>query len=183
MSGSVYALLPQLASIMRTFNQLGAQHTSRLLSQLHQYGDLTDGQVGWMRLKAGAILTTAFLSGATGIATGFFPKGASNPTPTLDPRLGANSAVEDMFQTIANKLTDNDFMRQALKAASKNIHEFGSGANILFDMPTTEIEAKRTIMTQVRFQSAQDGQNSAQSAIDKANQLANSIIEKKGRGA
>ncbi|MBS0650898.1 MAG: hypothetical protein JSR93_07045 [Verrucomicrobia bacterium] len=180
MSGSVYALLPQLANIMRTFNQLGAQHTSRLLSQLHQYGDLTDGQIGWMRLKAGAILTTAFLSGATGIAAGFFPKGASSPTLNLE---SGSSPVEAMFNSIANKLQDNEFMRTALKAASKNIHEFGNGSNLLFDMPTTEIEAKRTIMTQVRFQSAQDGQNSAQGAIDKANQLANSIIEKKGRGA
>ncbi|MBS0653724.1 MAG: hypothetical protein JSR39_09425 [Verrucomicrobia bacterium] len=180
MSGSVYALLPQLASIMQTFNQLGAQHTSRLLSQLHQYGDLTDGQIGWMRLQAGATLATAFLAGSAGIASGFFPKGAASPTLNLEV---GNSPIEALFKSIAEKLTDNDFMRTTLKTAAKTIPNASDGFKTLIQGSVTEDESKRSILSQVRFQAAQEGQNSAQAAIDKANQLANSIIEKKGRGA
>ncbi|MGE0669408.1 MAG: hypothetical protein AB7H48_10345 [Parachlamydiales bacterium] len=180
MSGSVYALLPQLANIMQTFSQLGTQHTSRLLSQLHQYGDLTDGQIGWMRLQAGATLATAFLAGSAGIASGFFPKGAASPTLNLEP---GSSPIEALFKSIAEKLVDNEFMRSTLKTAAKTLPYGGDGFKTLLQSNVTEDESKRAVLSQVRFQSAQEGQNSAQSAIDKANQLANSIIEKKGRGA
>ncbi len=183
MPQSVYPLLKQLASIMHTFNQLGIQHTSRLLNQLDQYGDLTDGQVSWMRLKAGAIITTALLSGVTGISTAFFPKGASNSNPILDPRLNANSAVNDKLQLISELLRNNSFTRNALKTAATYTDKLGSGIGILLDIPTTKIEAERTKLTQVHLQSALEGQNSAQKVIDMINQCANSIIEKKARGA
>lgn len=180
MSGSVYALLPQLASIMETFTKLGSQHTSRLLNQLHQYGDLTDGQISWMRLQAGATLVSAFLGGTAGIGAAFFPKGAVNPVPNLDV---GDGFVANFVKTIALKLTDNEFMRTTLKAAAKAIPQGGDGIKSVFQSNITDDESKRAVLSQVRFQSAQEGQNSAQGAIDKANQLANSIIEKKGRGA
>jgi hypothetical protein len=165
---------------METFTKLGAQNTTRLLNQLHQYGDTTDGQISWMRLQAGATLVSAFLGGTAGIGAAFFPKGAVSPMPNLDV---GDGFVENLVKSIALKLTDNDFMRTTLKAAAKAIPQGGDGIKSVFQSNITKDESERAIMSQVRFQAAQEGQSSAQNAIDKANQLATSIIEKKGRGA
>lgn len=176
MSGSIYALLPNLASIMEIFTQLGSQYSSLLLNQLAQYRDLTDKQIGSMRLQAATIFVTAFLGGITGIASAFFPKGAVNPT--------LNFKVGDGFlKAVAEKLGDNDFMRTTLKTASKAMTYVGEGLKTLIQGSVTKDESNRSIFSQVHFQAAQEGQHSAQGVSDRANQFAISTIEKRGRGA
>lgn len=179
---AIYRLLPQLASIMQTFNKLGSQHTVRLLSQLHQYGSLTDKQVGAMRLQAATLFTTTFLSGTTELAAALFPQGAASPQANLDPRSGANSGMEDFLGSIVGALQDNDFMHSTLKTASKASSSLGDGFRVLIQSSITRNESESALIRQVGFQTAQEGQNWAQEAIRKANELADRIIEKKGRG-
>ena len=171
---AIYQLIPQLAAMMQTFTQLAGQHVERLLSQLHQYGDATDGQVSWMRLQAGAVLAFAFLGGVTGIAAALYPKVADTPAPPQ---------AQGMFEAITQKLKDNSFMRGAFKTAAKAFPSIGTGADTLLRSQTTQEESKRTILSQVRFQAAQDGQSSTQEAVRKANEIGDRLIQLRGQGA
>ena len=65
MQNAIYSLLPQLAATMSTFSKLGEALTKRLLDQLNAYGNLSDGQASWMRLKAYAIPVTVMLGEAS----------------------------------------------------------------------------------------------------------------------
>ncbi len=179
MSQSIHQLIPALAAMMSEFNKMNQNSVNLLLTRLKDYGDVTDGQISWMRLQAGAVLVSAFLGGATGIASAFFPKSADGLTsaaPELSARLNANSGIEDLFSAAAKKLSDNEFMRTTLKTAAKTLPHVGDGVKTLIQAPITADEAKRTITSQVRFQEAQEGQSSSQDAIRKANDLGTSAI-------
>lgn len=169
MTRTIDQLLPQLAGIMHTFTQLASQHVNRLLKQLQEFGDWTDGQIGWIRLQAGAVLATSFLGGISGIASAFFPKAGDSPTPI---------EAEGFFKSIAAKLGDNYFMRTTLKTCAQVFPNLGDGAKTLIQAPITKDESERTILSQVHFQKAQEGQSFANDAARKANEIANSVISK-----
>lgn len=169
MTRSIDLLLPQLAGIMSLFTDLGSQCVDRSLVQIKEFKDWTDGQIGYIRLQAGAVLATAFLGGVAGIASAFFPKAGDAPTPP---------EAEGFLKSIAAKLNDNAFMRTTFKTCAKMFPNVGEGIKTLLQAPITKHEAERTLLTQVYLQKAQEGQSSAQDAARKANDIGDRVISK-----
>ncbi len=171
----IYQVLKALADIAGTFNQYLHDHTEQLLLQLDQYMKATKDVVGCMRLQSGLTFGITFLQGAAGIGSAFFPKIAD---ATTQP-----PAAQGIFQAIAAKFKDNQFMRTTLTTAAKALPSINSGAETLFRSWTTQDEAKRTLITQVRFDEAKGGQNTAQETSRKVLDIGTQLIEKRSRGA
>lgn len=169
-----YQLIPQLAAIMQLFSNMVGQHIERLVYQLHQFGDATDGQVSWMRIQSGAMLAFGFLGGVSGFAAALYPKHSDTPIQT---------PAQGLFEAIVQKLENNSFMRETFKTAAQVFPSIGSGVSTLFQSQTTQEEAKKTILSQARFSAAQEGQSSSQEAVRKANELGNQIIQLRAQGA
>jgi hypothetical protein len=174
MSNAIYGLLSQLEATMNTFSKLGDSLTKRLLNQLKTYGNLSDGQESWMRIKGVATPVFVMASVVSSLAKGFY---STDPQPTY-PHIEVDDFIQQLAINIAEKLSDDQFMRTTFKVTSKVLPSLGKGVETLVDSHLTKLEAKRSILNQVDFQKTLEGLNASQNLIDKLGQLSNSIIAK-----
>jgi hypothetical protein len=189
MTATLDRIFEQMALFSKEVAGLQTNFLDIVCHDIQRYFDITEKQKDQMYWKGMVTFSLTLLSGTFAIVgalitSGITPNGTQNPS-SLNVRMQAaanfNDAIAKQLKWLAQKLNDNDFLKETCKTAAttfqglNGVNESWQGAKI------TEFEAKRSMLQAHVLASAQQTKTQLTSSLEKIDSAALSIISAKAK--
>lgn len=171
MAASLDRIFSEISQYSKAMGSLHGDYLSIVNRDIDRFLEKTQTLTNQTRWQAFSILALTTLGASLAIAGALIPR-------TVVP----GGAPPPPLTTLAQKLTDNDFLKTTCKTASKFFNGITGPTEAVSRSLITKTEADRSLLERINMQNGQAGKSTMDQAMSQAWQAVQRLLDTKAKG-